>query len=151
MCISEIFCIFVENKMGQFKVIIAGSRTFKDYDLLEQKCDQILSSIQDEIWVISGTAEGADILGEKYAQKRGYYLLECPAQWDNVEGKPASEIGTNSRGQKYWKLAGLRRNEQMAQNADALILFNLGTSGSQNMLYNARKLGLKIRDIKIKK
>ena len=86
---------------------------------------------------------------EKYAQKRGYYLLECPAQWDNVEGKLASEIGTNSRGQKYWKLAGLRRNEQMAQNADALILFNLGTSGSQNMLYNARKLGLKIRDIKI--
>ena len=50
---------------------------------------------------------------------------------------------------KYWKLAGLRRNEQMAQNADALILFNLGTSGSQNMLYNARKLGLKIREIKI--
>ena len=45
--------------MGQFKVIIAGSRTFKDYDLLEQKCDQILSSIQDEIWVISSTAEGA--------------------------------------------------------------------------------------------
>ena len=131
--------------MGQFKVIIAGSRTFKDYDLLEQKCDQILSSIQDEIWVISV----ADTLVEKYAQKRGYYLLECPAQWDDIEGKPASEIGTNSRGQKYWKLAGLRRNEQMAQNADALILFNLGTSGSQNMLYNARKLGLKIRDIKI--
>ena len=131
--------------MGQFKVIIAGSRTFKDYDLLEQKCDQILSSIQDEIWVISV----ADTLVEKYAQKRGYYLLECPAQWDDIEGKPASEIGTNSRGQKYWKLAGLRRNEQMAQNADALILFNLGTSGSQNMLYNARKLGLKIRDIEI--
>ena len=131
--------------MGQFKVIIAGSRAFRDYDLLEKKCDQILSSIQDEIWVISG----AYTLGEKYAQKRGYYLLECPAQWDDIEGKPTSEIGTNSRGQKYWKLAGLRRNEQMAQNADALILFNLGTSGSQNMLYNARKLGLKIRDIKI--
>lgn len=135
--------------MGQFKVIIAGSRRFEDYDLLEQKCDQILSSIQDEIWVISGTAKGADRLGEKYAQKRGYYLLECPADWDNVSGKPSSEIGLNSQGKPYWKLAGLRRNEQMAQTADALILFNLGTQGSQNMLYNARKQNLKIREIKI--
>ena len=41
----------MKNKI--FKVIIAGSRKFQDYDLLERKCDSILSSIEDEIWIIT--------------------------------------------------------------------------------------------------
>ena len=136
----------MKNKI--FKVIIAGSRKFQDYDLLERKCDSILSSINDEIWIISGVCEGTDILGEKYAQKRGYYVLECPAPWDDIEGKPAKEIGINSRGQKYWKKAGPYRNELMAQEADALIAFNLNNSvGTQDMIRRAKTHGLKIREI----
>ena len=136
----------MKNKI--FKVIIAGSRKFQDYDLLERKCDSILSSIEAEIIVISGCATGADILGEKYAQKRGYYVLECPAPWDDIEGKPAKEIGINSRGQKYWKKAGHYRNELMAQEADALIAFNLNNSvGTQDMIRRAKAHGLKIREI----
>ena len=138
----------MKNKI--FKVIIAGSRKLQDYDLLERKCDSILSSIEAEIIVISGCATGADILGEKYAQKRGYYVLECPAPWDDIEGKPAKEIGINSRGQKYWKKAGLWRNELMAQEADALIAFAKNDSkGTSNMIYLAHKYELKIRIIKI--
>lgn len=133
-----------------FKVIIAGSREFTDYKLLEQKCDSILASIKDEIWVISGTARGADQLGEKYAQNRGYYVMECPAQWNDIEGKPLNQIGTNSTGQKYWKLAGHHRNKVMAQEADALIAFNLNDSkGTANMISFAKKYKLKIREIKI--
>ena len=136
----------MKNKI--FKVIIAGSRKFQDYDLLERKCDSILSSIEDEIIVVSGCAIGTDILGEKYAQKRGYYVLECPAPWDDIEGKPAKEIGINSRGQKYWKKAGPYRNELMAQEADALIAFNLNNSvGTQDMIRRAKAHGLKIREI----
>ena len=139
----------MKNKI--FKVIIAGSRKFQDYDLLEHKCDSILSSIEDEIIIISGCCEkGADKLGEKYAQKRGYYVLECPAPWDDIEGKPAKEIGINSRGQKYWKKAGPYRNELMAQEADALIAFAKNDSkGTSNMIYLAHKYELKIRIIKI--
>lgn len=150
---SNIFRMFALLKTDMeekiFKVIIAGSRSFQDYDLLEKKCDAILSSIEDEIWVISGTADGADTLGEKYAQNRGYYLMECPAEWGNIAGKPPNQIKTNNRGKKYWTLAGHRRNEQMAQLADALILFNLGTPGSKNMLSIAQQYDLKIREIKI--
>lgn len=135
---------------GVFKVIIAGSRGFTDYKFLEQKCDQILSSIQDEIWIISGTAKGTDQLGEKYAQNRGYYVLECPADWDDIQGKPSKQIGTTKTGQKYWKLAGHHRNEIMALEADALIAFNQGTPGTQNMLQLAKNYGLKIREIKVK-
>ena len=134
-----------------FKVIIAGSRNFNDYNLLETKCSNILSKIKDEIIMISGCCEkGADKLGEKYAQKRGYYVLECPAPWDDIEGKPAKEIGINSRGQKYWKKAGPYRNELMAQEADALIAFAKNDSkGTSNMIYLAHKYELKIRIIKI--
>lgn len=133
-----------------FKVIIAGSRSFRDYNLLEQKCDKILNSITDEIWVISGTAEGADRLGEKYAQKRGYYLLECPANWDDIKDKPRSQIGTTKSGKKYWKLAGIERNRRMAEIGNALIAFNLNhSSGTQNMILEAQKKDLKIREINI--
>lgn len=135
-----------------FKVIIAGSRSFRDYDLLEQKCDKILNSIQDEIWVISGTAKGTDQLGEKYAQKRGYYLLECPADWNNYLDKPKSQIGQTKSGNKYWKLAGIERNRKMASEAQALIAFNQGkggSSGTNNMIREAQKRDLMIREIKV--
>lgn len=133
-----------------FKVIIAGSRSFTDYNLLEEKCDKILKSIEDEIWVISGTAKGTDQLGEKYAQARGYYLLECPADWNDIEGRPSSEIGTTSMGTPFWKKAGTARNREMAEIGDALIAFNKGsTSGTNNMIRVARELGLNVREIKV--
>lgn len=132
-----------------FKVIIAGSREFNDYDLLRNKCDSILSSVKEEIWIISGTAQGADVLGEKYAQEKGYYVMECPAPWDDIKGKPLNQIGTTKAGKPYWKLAGHFRNEQMAREADALIAFNLGTSGTDNMVKLAKKYNLKIREIKL--
>ena len=71
-----------------FKVIIAGSRSFSNYNLLEEKCNKILASIEAEIWIISGCAIGADLLGEKYAKNKGYYLMECPAPWEDIHGKP---------------------------------------------------------------
>ena len=46
------------------KIIIAGARTFEDYNLLKDKCDKLLSN-QTEIEIASGTANGADKLGEK--------------------------------------------------------------------------------------
>ena len=132
-----------------FKVIIAGSRGFKNYELLREKCDNILANVQEEIWIVSGTAEGADQLGERYAQERGYYLLEVPANWDDIEGKPKSQIGTTRGGKKYWKLAGHVRNEKMALLAQALIAFNQGTSGTHNMIETAKQYNLKIREIKV--
>ena len=44
------------------KIIIAGGRTFNDYDLLSKSCDKAFSRLTD-IEIVSGTANGAD----KYA------------------------------------------------------------------------------------
>ena len=43
-------------------IIIAGSRTFNDYDLLARKMDHLTQNL-DEVEVVSGAAKGADELG----------------------------------------------------------------------------------------
>jgi len=85
------------------KVIIAGGRTFDNYELLKDSCDKILSR-QTNIEIVSGTAGGADKLGERYANEKGYVLHQFPANWD-----------------KHGKSAGYIRNELMAKFADGLI------------------------------
>lgn len=71
------------------KVIIAGSRTFNDYELLRTKMDVILKNVKEPIEILSGgqrtydwgTGEffGADYLGERYAGEKGYKLSVHPA------------------------------------------------------------------------
>lgn len=112
-----------------FKVIIAGSRTFTDYLLLEKTMDSLLSNIEDEIVVLCGKATGADALGDNYAKKRGYTVEYYPADWN-----------------KYGKSAGYIRNKEMACNADALVAFWDGESrGTYHMITLAHKHGLKVR------
>ena len=73
-----------EKPNQKFKVIIAWSRTFKRYDLLKLKLNRILANVVDEIVIISGTAKGADKLGEKYANEMGYEIMLFPADWDKT-------------------------------------------------------------------
>lgn len=115
-----------------FKVIVAGSRDFTDYELLKRKLDVILASKVDEgIVVISGTARGADKLGERYAKERGYEISSKPADWD-----------------RYGKAAGHRRNAEMADEGDALVAFWDGKSrGTAGMIELAKKKNLLVRTI----
>lgn len=115
-----------------FRVIIAGSRSFEDYTLLVERMDIILSRVKDDIEIVCGMARGADTLGEQYAKFRGYKVRYFPANWD-----------------KHGKAAGYKRNEQMAQNADALVAFWDGKSrGTKSMIEIARRYNLRIRVIK---
>jgi len=113
------------------KVIIAGGRDFKDYNKLKDSCDKILIN-QNNIEIVSGTANGADILGERYAQEKGYEVKKFPAKWD-----------------EYGKKAGYMRNQEMGEYADGLIAFWDGKSkGTKHMIDIANKKGLKVRVIK---
>lgn len=112
-----------------FRVIIAGGRDFNDYHLLERTMDHLLSNLTADIVVVCGMARGADTLGEQYAKARGYRVDYYPADWD-----------------KHGRSAGYRRNEQMAQNADALVAFWDGMSrGTKSMIDLARQYNLKVR------
>lgn len=92
------------------KVIIAGSRSFKDFSLLDTKLKEILSETDRPI-IVSGNAKGADKLGERFADKHNLEKIIIPACWDGFEGNSA----------------GIIRNKLMADIADACVcVFGMG-------------------------
>lgn len=110
------------------RVIIAGGRDFNNYKILCKVCDHMLSK-QNNIEIISGGANGADKLGEKYANERGYKIKQFLAKWD-----------------LYGKSAGFIRNEQMAEYGEALIAFwDESSKGTEHMIELAKKYELKIK------
>lgn len=112
-----------------FRVIIAGGRDFDDYDLVVSTMDKLLQNITEPITIVCGMARGADTLGERYAISKGYEVARFPADWG-----------------KFGKAAGYKRNEQMAQNADALVAFWDGSSrGTKHMIDLAHKYNLRVR------
>lgn len=117
------------DMLNQYRVIIAGCRDFDNYELLKERCDFFLQNQKKEdVVIVSGHASGADALGERYAQERGYKLETYPADW-----------------QTHGKAAGPIRNEQMANISNALIAFWDGKSrGTKNMIETATKRGLQV-------
>lgn len=114
------------------KVIIAGSRSFNNFALLCERASFFIGSHTD-VTIVSGTARGADQLGELFAAKFGYAVERFPADWD-----------------RFGKRAGYLRNEQMAKAADCLIAFWDGRSkGTAHMIDLAYKHGLNVRVVRI--
>ena len=110
------------------RVIIAGGRDFSDYERLSERALHLLSA-QDQVTIVCGEARGADSLGKRLAYEKGWKGLSFPADWD-----------------KHGKVAGYKRNDEMARNADALIAFWDGKSrGTKHMIDLAKKYGLQTR------
>jgi hypothetical protein len=105
------------------KVIIAGGRSYQNYD-------KLLTAIQNAQFeittVVSGGAPGVDAMGEQYAESMNLPLNVYNADWE-----------------QYGRAAGPIRNRKMAENADALIALWDGKSpGTKNMIETATKKGL---------
>ena len=111
-------------------LIVAGTRSFNDYDLVKKELDSLKSypEFKYGFTIVSGCAQGADQLGERYARENNLPIAKFPAEWD-----------------KYGKKAGPIRNEKMAKAANACIVFWDGKSrGTKNMIDNARKYNLNL-------
>ncbi len=119
----------------EHKIIIAGGRDFDNYPLLVGKVDEIITRwrrYNNKIEIVSGKAKGADSLGERYAQQRGFKLKQFPANWE-----------------KHGKSAGYKRNKQMAGYADICICFWDGESkGTAHMIDLTEEYGLTLHIIK---
>lgn len=107
------------------KTIIAGSRDIYDYEV-------VLSAVKESGFeiteVVNGMARGVDTLGGLYGRSNGIPVKQFPADWDT-----------------YGKRAGVMRNVQMAEYADALIAVWDGKSrGTKHMIDTATKKGLKV-------
>lgn len=122
------------------RVIVAGSRDFNDFSLVEKSLMMYFKEHKlhrVDVEIISGTARGADRLGEIFANKYNLKLTKFPADWDY-----------------YGKSAGYIRNEQMAKYASKengiLFAFWNGTSrGTKHMIDLANKYNLNIETIYI--
>lgn len=114
------------------KIIVAGSREFNNYELVCEILNKAKWTCNDEI--ISGTANGADSLGERYAIENGISLKRFPADWN-----------------RYGKKAGYIRNKEMADYCTGAIIFWNGISrGSKNMIDIMKKSGKPYKVIKFK-
>lgn len=109
------------------KIIVAGSRDITKYVVVE-------SAIQESGWIdkkaeiVSGVARGVDQLAVRFARENNLALHQFPADWD-----------------KYGRSAGMIRNREMAEFADALIAVWDGKSrGTKNMIDIATLKGLKV-------
>jgi len=107
------------------KVIIAGSRTINDYQIVK---DSILESKFKITEIVSGGAKGPDKLGEQYAEEFNIPVKKFIPDW-NREGKKA----------------GILRNIEMGNYANALIAIWDGESkGTKHMIQYATKKELKV-------
>lgn len=92
-------CQECDNKICEkewFYCLVVGSRTFSDYAKMESYLDKMLSSHKNKVVIVSGGANGADSLAEKYANNHDYPLIVMKADWN-----------------KWGKAAGYIRNQQM--------------------------------------
>lgn len=109
------------------RVIIAGGRDFMPL-AYHWKWLDLLHQLKGITQVVCGMAPGADDFGRRWAIQNKIEVAEYPADW-----------------KQFGKSAGPRRNRQMAENADALVLFP-GKRGTQNMFDEANAKGLMIFD-----
>tara|TARA_B110000238_G_C16137951_1_gene444740 strand:+ start:2497 stop:2853 length:357 start_codon:yes stop_codon:yes gene_type:complete len=114
------------------KVIIAGGRDFNDAKLLERSfLDNFNKYRNHEVQIVSGTAKGADAMGEALAAMYNLDVVKFPALWH-----------------VYGRSAGYKRNVQMAENATHLLAFWDGKSkGTEHMINIANRMELKVRVI----
>jgi hypothetical protein len=106
------------------RVIVAGSRTITDYAIVEKA---IAFAIADGLvitQIISGTAAGVDVLGERWAKEHKRIVLKrFPADWN-----------------KHGRAAGPIRNITMSENADAAVIIWDGFSRGTKHMYDTAKL-----------
>lgn len=115
------------------KVIVAGGRDFENYHLLQKKLVHYFRNLAPEdVEIVSGGARGADKLGERFAEEHGCPLAIFNADWD-----------------RWGKSAGYRRNTEMANYADACVVFWDGKSkGTKHMIDIATKQGIPVKVIR---
>jgi hypothetical protein len=116
---------------ASFRLVVFGGRDFNDYKLMKNEIEDYIRK-RDGMIIVSGTARGADRLGELYATENGFPVEPYPADWN-----------------KYGKAAGYIRNEEMAKVANAAIGFWDGKSkGTKHMIDLCSKYGTPIRVVK---
>lgn len=115
------------------KVLVCGSRIFKDYATLNEALLEIHDKHKIDL-IIQGGARGADDLGMKWAILQGIDFIQFDAEWN-----------------RYGKAAGHIRNKKMLDEGepDLVVAFPLNgdlaaSKGTKNMVNQARAAGVEV-------
>ena len=113
------------------KLIVAGGRDFKDYRLLKEALDNFQHEYGNITEVVSGTAVGADKLGEQYANENNIPIKRFVPDWKGL-GRKAGHI----------------RNRQMGDytkehNGMLVAFWDKKSKGTKGMINYATNIGLK--------
>lgn len=115
------------------KLIVAGGRNLTNYVFVKRTLDYFTSKVSEPIEIVSGACSsgkhtftrkdgtkvyGADGLGERWAEEKGYVVYPFPAQWD-----------------LHGKQAGYFRNKEMAEYGTNCVVFWDGESKGSKMMY----------------
>jgi hypothetical protein len=123
-----------EKSETPFVLIIAGTRTFYNYDFFCEVVKKTFNNYLAIYKIISGGARGTDTLAEMFAKQHLIPFEKFPANWES-EGK----------------FAGISRNRKMADAGDTLLAFWDGNSrGTKNMIHEMklRNKAYYIQDVK---
>ena len=121
--------LYRDAYLNSYRVIVAGSRTFLDYDLMCRELDNLFWISPEfenrDIKIVSGMADGADTLAIRYADEHQLTKILFPANWKS-----------------YKRIAGFLRNEDMLSVATHLVVFWDGkSSGTRHMIEIAKVKG----------
>lgn len=109
------------------RCIIAGSRTFEDYQILKHQCKKLLEKLK-HVQIICGGAKGTDALAIQFAKEYQYELVVVPPDWKTFQNA-----------------AGFVRNAAMVEYSDMLIAFWDGrSSGTKHIIDLAQLRGLEV-------
>jgi len=110
------------------KIAVVGSRNFHDYDLLKKTLAEYETTS-----IVSGGANGADSLGERYADEHNIPTMIFKPDW-----------------KRFGRGAGRIRNNTIVENADLVIAFWDGLSkGTQMSIEIAKKLNKPLRIVMV--
>ena len=123
---------YLNDYQAACKVIVAGGRDFYDYEYMSQQLDELFENKaifeNRQIKIVSGMAEGADILAIRYADEHKLTKILFPANW-----------------KKFPRIAGFLRNNDMLSIATHLVAFwDSKSSGTKNMIEIAQAKGIPV-------
>lgn len=129
-CHGDLLVKYANSSPVHVRILIAGGRDFHDYELLCRVLDAYIAEMPYMTFhIVSGGANGADKLAERYARDRKVDNLILRANWNT-----------------FGRSAGYVRNSNMGKIADvAFIFWDLYSRGSKHMIEISKKLELDTR------
>ena len=133
-----------------YRIAIAGSIDFYNEEVFNQKVDAVLRNMTGHMEIVSGDDPGTEEMALWYAEAKKLRYKSIPTLWDDIEGKPTSEIGIREFGERFWINAGTVRNQQVVDYCSHLIAFLAKDDETTRALITlATRHELKVRTIMI--